>query len=37
MVSWGWLIVTFIVGGWCGFFAVAICNAARDNNKENEK
>lgn len=35
MVSWGWLIVAFIVGGWFGILVAALCNAAKDNNKEN--
>lgn len=35
MVSWGWLIVTFIVGGWVGFFTTALCNMSKDNDKEN--
>lgn len=34
MVSWGWLIVTFVVGGWFGAFTVALCNMAQDNRKE---
>jgi hypothetical protein len=34
MVSWGWLIVTFVVGGWFGFFIAALCNIAKKNNKE---
>lgn len=35
MVSWGWLIVAFMTGGWIGFFAAALCTVAKDNNKEN--
>jgi hypothetical protein len=35
MVSWGWLIVAFIFGGWCGVFTTALCYVAKNNNKEN--
>ena len=35
MVSWGWLIVAFIVGGWFGFLVAALCNMSKDNDKEN--
>ena len=35
MVSWGWLIVTFIIGGLFGIFTMALCHAAKDNDKEN--
>lgn len=34
MVSWGWLIVVFIFGECFGIFTAALCNIARDNNKE---
>ena len=38
MVSWGWLIVTFVLGGWFGFLIAALCHAATyNNNKENEE
>lgn len=35
MVSWGWLIITFIVGAWFGILIAALCNVAKDDNKEN--
>ena len=35
MVSWAWLIVTFMVGGLLGILIAALCNIAKDNNKEN--
>jgi len=35
VVSWGWLIVTYVLGGWFGFVMAALCNAEKDNNKEN--
>lgn len=34
MVSWEWLVVTFMIGGWFGFLAAALCNAAKDDKKE---
>lgn len=34
MVSWGWLIVAFIIGTWFGFGIAALCNAAKYDNKE---
>ncbi len=37
MVSWGWLIVTFMVGGFFGIFTTALCNVTKDNDKENQK
>ena len=36
MVSWVWLIVAFIAGGWFGIFTAALFNVAKDNDKENE-
>jgi hypothetical protein len=35
MVSWGWLIVTTVIGVWFGFVIAVLCNAAKNNNKEN--
>lgn len=34
MVPWGWLIFASVLGGSFGFVLAAICNAAKDDKKE---
>lgn len=35
MVSWEWLLATFVAGGWFGFLIAALCKMSNYNNKEN--
>lgn len=35
MVSWEWLIVTFMVSGLLGILITTLCSIAKDNKKEN--
>ena len=35
VVSIGWVIAAYIIGGLTGVFVMALCNASRYDNKEN--
>jgi hypothetical protein len=37
MVSWGWLIVAFMLGGWCGITIIALCSANQYKRKEDSR